>query len=140
MDRSLLYVSRLSSLVTEPEQVLARIVIDARLCNEAVGITGALAFAHGHFAQLLEGSSVALDDLMHRIDRDERHTDVTILRVEAISRRKLPEWSMAYSGTSSYVARQMVPLIGEMMEGSPARVDRLISLLVGLASPEPVRR
>ncbi|WP_161978315.1 BLUF domain-containing protein [Sphingomonas oligophenolica] len=135
MDRSLLYVSRQSSHLPDGGRAIAAMVAAAGVHNERTGITGALVCTHAHFAQFLEGSNPALDDLMHRIERDHRHTDVTILRVEAITRRRLPTWSMAYSGSSTYVARQMVPLIGEMSEANPARIERLMGLLVGLASP-----
>jgi hypothetical protein len=110
------------------------IVQHARERNSAAGITGALAATRQHFAQLLEGEGAHLDELMHRIERDRRHVDVTVLRVDAISRRRLPDWSMAYSGPSGYVSRQIEPLIGERLEGSAIGTERLLNLLVGLAS------
>ena len=73
---------------------------------------------------------------MQRIEQDDRHTDITVLRVSAITRRQLPDWSMAYSGPSSYVARQIEPLIGDLGDANRVRVDRLLSLLVGLATAE----
>lgn len=135
MDSSLLYVSRQSPALSPTSRAIAAMVAAASDYNERAGITGALVCTHAHFAQLLEGSNEALDDLMHRIERDQRHSDVTILRAEVIARRRLPTWSMAYAGSSTYVARQIVPSIGEMIEANPARIERLIGLLVGLGNP-----
>lgn len=140
MERSLLYVSRPSPFMLDRERTVAEIIAKARVHNEGAGITGALAYTQDHFAQLLEGPKEALDDLMVRIEDDRRHTDVTVLRVEAIARRRLPAWSMAYDGASNYVARQIAPLIGAGIEDNPARIERLLSLLVGLAGPDPMPR
>lgn len=134
MERSLLYVSRPSPFITDREQTIGEIVATARARNKGLGITGALASTPDYFAQLLEGPGTSLDDLVDRIESDRRHSDFTILRMEVISRRRLPAWSMAYCGTSSYVTRQIAPLIGEGIEGNPARIERLVSLLVGLAN------
>ena len=134
MERSLLYVSRKTRSILNDERVVTDIVNRARLHNEQIGITGALACTENHFAQLLEGPKVILDDLMHRIECDARHTDFTILRLEAIPCRRLPSWSMAYSGVSHYVSRQIAPLIGATIGNSCVHVDRLITLLIGLAN------
>lgn len=133
MERSLLYVSRQSLSTVDPERAIEEIVAQARLHNASRGITGALACTKDHFAQLIEGPIAELDDLMDRIERDHRHVDLTILHVEPILRRRVPEWRMAYSGPSTYVARQIAPLIGETIQMNSVRVDRLTSLLVGLA-------
>lgn len=134
MNRSLLYVSQQAFSARARDQVIGEIVAHARTYNGANGITGALGCTRDHFAQLLEGPSVLLEQLMRRIEQDSRHTHVTILRDSVISQHRLPDWSMAYSGPSSYVARQIEPLIGRPVEVTPARVDRLVSLLVGLAA------
>ncbi len=133
MDRLLIYVSRKALSGVNPEREVAEIVDAARSHNEKMGITGALAATQDHFAQLLEGPSAALDELMEKIERDPRHTEITVLRVDAIWRRRLAGWSMAYAGTSSYVARQVEPLIGASSIGKAIRTERLVSLLVGLA-------
>ncbi|MDB5695353.1 MAG: hypothetical protein JWN21_896 [Sphingomonas bacterium] len=135
MDRSLLYVSRQSPFTVDPERTIEEIVAAARLFNASMGITGALVSTQAHFAQLLEGPIAVVDSLMERIECDNRHTDVTVLHIEAVARRRLTNWSMAYSGNSGYVARQIEPLIGETVGVNSIRVQRLISLLVGLAGP-----
>lgn len=140
MERSILYVSRQSPFTLDRDQAIHDIVAKARLYNTQRGITGALACTHNYFAQLLEGPSAELYDLVHRLEEDDRHCEVTILRDESVSNRCLTGWSMAYSGPSTYVARQIEPLIGEINATNYLRVQRLLSLLVGLATPEPILR
>jgi hypothetical protein len=134
MERSILYVSRPCLPPANPTQGIEAIVAGARVHNALVGITGALVCTRGHFAQLVEGTNEALEDLMHRIECDHRHTDVTILRVEVIARRRLPEWTLAYSGASTYIDAQIAPLVGTEATMNAVRVERLMSLVVGLAS------
>ena len=134
MERSLLYVSRISPIILDPELETARIVSTSRVNNTRLGITGALACTQDHFAQLLEGNDENLDDLMHRIEQDDRHFDLTVLRIEPATRRRLPDWSLVYQGPSHYVAQQIVPLIGKDLLSNRARIERLFSLLVGLAN------
>lgn len=139
MDRSILYVSRQTLVSLDPEKAVFDIVTTARRRNAEAGITGAMAYTNGYFAQVIEGTGVALDELMHRIESDDRHSEVTVLRCDAITRRLLPHWSMAYAGRSTYIARQISPLIGDVANASSGRIDRLLNLLVGLASTESQR-
>ncbi len=41
---------------------------------------------------------------------------------------------MAYAGESTYVANQIVPLLGPELAAEPGRIDRLEMLLVSFAS------
>ncbi len=136
MKRSLIYVSRRTLVTLDPETALADIVAVAQVRNKALNLTGSLACTREYFAQIVEGPSGAIDALMHDIEQDDRHTEITILRESAIVRRKLPEWSMAYSGASTYVTRQIEALLGEESPGNSYRIDRLSSLLVGFAKAD----
>jgi hypothetical protein len=134
MECSLLYVSR-STIVREQLAVeMARIVAISRAHNAAAGITGGLVRAGPYFAQLLEGSTEAVKTLMGRIDRDPRHTDVSVVRVAASTKRQLPDWSMAYAGESTYVAKQIAVLLGPGLAADPERIERLNTLIVAFAS------
>lgn len=135
MKRSLLYVSRPSMFLVHPEREVAEIVAAAQIKNRTLGITGAIAYTPDYFAQLLEGPVASVEYLMDQIERDQRHIDVTILRTQTILNRRFPGWSMAYAGASSYLTRQVAPLIGQTMDANPAQIERLTSLLVGLAKP-----
>ncbi|MES2045606.1 MAG: BLUF domain-containing protein [Pseudomonadota bacterium] len=134
MECSLLYVSR-STIGREVLALeIADIIAVSREHNARAGITGGLVRAGGYFAQLLEGSTEAVKALMERIDRDPRHTDVSVVRIAARSKRKLADWSLAYAGESTYVANQIVPLLGPGLAAEPQRIDRLETLIVSFAS------
>jgi len=131
---SLLYVSRSTIPRERLAAEIADIIDTSREHNARVGITGGLVRAGGYFAQLLEGPTDAVKALMERIDRDHRHTDVSVLHVAASDKRQLPDWSMAYAGESTYVANQIAALLGQGFAADPARVHRLNMLIVSFAS------
>lgn len=73
----------------------------SRRNNALAGITGALMFNSGSFAQILEGPSAPVFDLFERIQRDERHADATLLFFGQVATRAFPHWSMAFVGQSA---------------------------------------
>ena len=96
----LVYCSR-ANLGGTPEQQrqdIAAILDAARRNNARFDITGALLFSRGFFAQTLEGPLPAIERIFERIQRDQRHRDVTILQIERSSRRVFGEWTMAFAG------------------------------------------
>jgi len=132
---SLLYVSK--SLVERLAQAesLQDIVEVARSRNAQLAVTGALIFTRAHFAQILEGSRAAVEELMVSIKRDARHQDVTVVEWIDIESRRFPDWSMAYSGPSAYVDRHLSPFLCE----TPGRNThvlkvQLVRLIEGLVS------
>jgi hypothetical protein len=66
--------------------------------NGRDGITGALIFNSGIFAQVLEGPRRALEEAFERIQCDERHGDLSVLAYEPVKRRCFPNWSMGLVG------------------------------------------
>jgi hypothetical protein len=133
IESTLLYVSRKTFAREIDEVIIGEIIAVALSRNAALNVTGALVATSDHFAQILEGPAPAITELMDSIHRDSRHKDVTVLREAPINRRSFAEWSMAYSGPSSYVAGLIAPLVGG--EGyANARVTRLISLMTGFAA------
>lgn len=84
----------------EIEQILHK----ARRRNAADGITGALMFNRGRFAQVLEGSEPALQRLFERIRDDPRHGNVVILQFGPVAGRAFGHWSMAYIGNDTLMA------------------------------------
>ncbi|MGX7705993.1 BLUF domain-containing protein [Methylobacterium sp. Gmos1] len=69
--------------------------------NRAIGVTGALMFNGGAFAQVLEGPRAGVEETFERIQRDERHGDVTVLQCGPAETRGFPDWSMAFVGQSA---------------------------------------
>ena len=99
----LVYYSR--NALPGPEAAQAaevrRILASSRRNNPRAGVTGALMFNGGCFAQVLEGPREAVERTFERIQRDARHSDVVVLQLAAVGRRGFPAWSMAFVGRSA---------------------------------------
>jgi hypothetical protein len=70
----------------------------ARRSNAQSGITGAMLYNAGRFAQVLEGPLSEVEKTFDRIMLDRRHRDVTMLQFHPIDRRNFGNWSMAFAG------------------------------------------
>ncbi|MEH3147875.1 MAG: BLUF domain-containing protein [Methylobacterium frigidaeris] len=84
----------------DPAGAIEEILRTSRRNNGAAGITGALLFNSGAFAQVLEGPRHGVEQTFERIQRDMRHGDVTVLQCGPIESRGFPNWSMAHVGRS----------------------------------------
>jgi Sensors of blue-light using FAD len=93
---SLLYVSRAVFPAGSEDRQLIEILHAARVRNPEIEVTGALIHLGGFFAQILEGESAAVNQLMIDILRDRRHTDVRIIEVVPIQQRRFGQWAMAW--------------------------------------------
>ncbi|ROP61315.1 BLUF domain-containing protein [Curtobacterium sp. PhB115] len=91
---SIVYMSR--AVVPFDDDALAVLLRQARLNNEALGVSGLLVAKGGRFMQLLEGPAWSVDDRFAAIARDPRHGEVKSLVREDIDRRRFDGWSMAY--------------------------------------------
>ncbi len=133
MLRSHLYVSQ--CLITAPnlEDAIQHLVTAASQFNQANDISGALICTGGRFAQVLEGSSGALDGLIDRISADTRHTDILTLRDVPIARRRFGNWSLAYVGPSNYVQRNISLPLAQARRGSKPAVEKLLTLIAEFA-------
>lgn len=89
----LLYISTIAAGVTDRD--VKRILAAAQLKNRRLDITGVLVYCEVHFAQVLEGRSHALNEVMNRIGRDQRHRDMRVICREPIATRLFDRWGMA---------------------------------------------
>ena len=98
----LVYTSRnlLEGGEEEQKAAIAGLLAVSKRNNARVGVTGALLFNGGSFAQVLEGSRVAVEATFERIQRDPRHSDVAVLQCEPVATRGFPNWSMGFVGDS----------------------------------------
>lgn len=80
----------------EVEQILAA----SRRNNARAGVSGALMFNNGAFAQVLEGPQRGVEETFERIQRDTRHGEVTVLECGPVAARGFVAWSMAFVGQS----------------------------------------
>ena len=135
--KSVLYVSRASLPPEDTMLSVEALVGEARRRNQALHITGALIFTGHHFAQLVEGPAEQVDRLMASIMQDSRHRSVRQFDEQPADRRLFPEWSLAYSGPSTYVDRHVRELFAIHHDDLPRAREELIELLTSLSlSPD----
>jgi hypothetical protein len=91
-----------------PEERLAgeieTILTASRKNNVLAGISGALMFNAGYFAQVLEGTQPAIESTFERIQQDRRHGNVHLLEFAAAPTRAFQSWSMAFIGLPDSVS------------------------------------
>ena len=75
---------------------IRQILDTSRSNNSRQGVTGALLYNSGCFAQVLEGPQYAIETIFERIQRDARHGEVTILSSGSGGERDFPDWAMAH--------------------------------------------
>jgi NADH dehydrogenase FAD-containing subunit/uncharacterized membrane protein YphA (DoxX/SURF4 family)/class 3 adenylate cyclase len=91
--KRLTYVSKLNAVLDE-EQILT-IGKLASINNRKMDVTGTLISVRDYFFQILEGEEATVDQLIEKISRDPRHSDVTILSSETgCEERLFTEWGM----------------------------------------------
>ena len=98
-------------------------------------MTGVLIWTPRYFAQVIEGNRAAVQLLYDRILRDTRHEKVELVDARDVPDRAFADWSLAYSGGTSYVqerlARLHAPAAGR---ADPHDVDALRRLIHELVS------
>lgn len=98
----LVYASKnlLQKSDSEIAQAVSQILDASQRNNVRVGVTGALMFNAGAFAQVLEGPQQGVESTFERIQCDDRHGDVTVLQCGPVESRSFANWSMAFVGQS----------------------------------------
>jgi hypothetical protein len=120
MDMSLLYVSHSRIGAPDTHGQLDAIVAVSLARNAALKVTGALVSTPRAFAQILEGPGEAIDELMDSINRDPRHTGVSVLIHEPIRGRRFSRWSLAYAGQAGHMGGFVEPLLIQPGDPPPA--------------------
>lgn len=121
---SILYVST-CNLGGNPGNEIDKILAVSRWNNAKLGITGAIAYTGGQFAQCIEGPATVVEALLARITADPRHGDVSIVQRSDINERQFSGWSMAYAGPSLFVKRTLYLSLA----GRRVAAERLLRLL-----------
>ncbi|MCI4662743.1 MAG: BLUF domain-containing protein [Neomegalonema sp.] len=88
----LTYVSRATPSLTP--RGLQAISLVAQRNNEQNHVSGVLIECAGEFFQILEGPEAAVVETFARINKDPRHTDVTLLRQRLSDERSFSHWLM----------------------------------------------
>ena len=76
------------------------ILAKSQVNNQREGVTGALMFNSGCFAQVLEGARPAVENVFERIQQDARHGEVSLLAFDPAPCRAFENWSMGFVGAS----------------------------------------
>jgi hypothetical protein len=90
--RQVLYFSRAREALTDID--VRQILWISQRNNRQRDITGCLLYSGRHFAQVLEGDSPGLDEVLARIQQDDRHSDIVLALDHFVSTRRFPQWSM----------------------------------------------
>lgn len=80
---------------------LLKLLKECRAHNSAKNITGILLFSNNTFLQVLEGDEASVNSMYALIEKDPRHTDVTIIEKQPIIERAFPYWSMGFESVDS---------------------------------------
>lgn len=139
----LVYFSR-NLIPGKPAEIAAEIesiLESARRNNAPLGITGALIFNSGVFAQVLEGARHNLERTFEIIQRDRRHSDVHVLAFEETPDRRFPSWSMAFVGRS-VEGKALFSRIGEATGFEARRMEgeRVLDIIGSIAVDEETIR
>ena len=111
MDKTLyrlVYLSRnnIAGNDSQLQEEISGILEVSRRHNHQAGVTGALMFNTGCFAQVLEGAHDKIQDTFERIQCDPRHCKVSVLAFDQIDERFFSNWDMAYVGQNAQSIEQ----------------------------------
>ncbi|MBL6082223.1 BLUF domain-containing protein [Belnapia sp. T18] len=112
-----------------------RILAASRRNNTVAEVTGALLFNGRCFAQILEGPLDAVETTFERIQRDQRHSDITVLELTPVTLRSFATWSMAFAGKPEETRMSFNALNEASVERTGAAAQ-LFELLHGLVLRE----
>jgi uncharacterized membrane protein (DUF373 family) len=82
-------------------QALLGLLQQSRDNNAANGVTGMLLYGNTTFLQVLEGDENVIDNLINKIRKDSRHTNMKMLDRRTIQQRQYSDWSMGFKRVSA---------------------------------------
>jgi hypothetical protein len=92
--------NRIQGSEADVKAELQTILASARKNNPAIGVTGALIYNGANFAQVLEGPLKSVERIFEIIQRDPRHSEVTVVQSGPALARDFSDWSMAFVGSN----------------------------------------
>jgi hypothetical protein len=117
------------------EADLAELLTLCRENNTLMGITGLLLFKDGKFLQVLEGEERAVQELLSKIERDPRHSQMVESRWETLKERSFSDWSMGFRNLNNidihapgYSMFMNEPLPSAGFRADPSRVQKLLQV------------
>ena len=102
-------------------------------------MTGVLVSTRSYFAQEIEGTGPAIENLLGRLKADTRHTELTVLKSAPISLRRYIGWSLAYVGMSTSVEAKVAAVSSHATGNRVDKIDELAKLLFEFARTDAIR-
>ena len=117
------------SKATQDMGVLAlmRLTDQASQLNQQLDLSGVLFYENQHFGQILEGPRIEAMKIWEKIQRDPRHQQVRLLKMEDIKERSFPAWSMRFFLAKEIVAK--MPSLTSVLDGLPEHDVELLRLM-----------
>jgi hypothetical protein len=117
------------SKATQDMGVLAlmRLTDQASQLNQQLDLSGVLFYENQHFGQILEGPRIEAMKIWEKIQRDPRHQQVRLLKMEEIKERSFPAWSMRFFLAKEIVAK--MPSLTSVLDGLPEHDVELLRLM-----------
>ncbi len=127
--------NRMHGSPDEVAQQIQDILAKSRVNNRKVDVTGALLYNAGSFAQVLEGPLAAVEGRFEVIQRDTRHSDVTVIEIGPISDRQFGNWSMGLAENTTetknnQIGRALDAVFTNAEEGGEQILETLQDLVV----------
>ncbi len=123
------------ALVSDPA-IFDALYAQAASFNAEAGITGALLYIDGRWAQILEGDHATITSLYDRITRDPRHERVTLDCVVETRSRLFADWSMGRITDDDKADIPLARIIAATIAAdSDARIRQLRSLAQAACGP-----
>ncbi len=135
----LVYCSRnmIPALHGDAAAEVGQILETSRANNARAGVTGALLYSDGCFAQVLEGGLDAVERTFERIQCDNRHGDVVVLQAGPADGRLFGVWNMALAETADPAkASAILSRALAMSDTETGRGADVVSLLDSLVRGE----
>ena len=122
---SVSYISK----ATQDMGVLAlmRLTDQASQLNQQLDLSGVLFYENQHFGQILEGPRAEVMKIWEKIQRDPRHQQVRLLKMEEIKERSFTAWSMRFFLAKEIIAK--MPNLTGVLDGLPEHDVELLRLM-----------
>ena len=90
----IVYVS--AATVPFSDDELKELLSTARANNTSLDVSGMLLYHQGSFMQVLEGEQAAVESVFAKIEKDDRHSNATVLYRGEAEDRTFESWAMGF--------------------------------------------
>ncbi|PTQ91310.1 BLUF domain-containing protein [Agitococcus lubricus] len=140
----LIYVSTAHEKIEKDE--FRKILDAANRLNSQKGLTGMLAFNGNYFLQALEGDREEVNRLYNKLNLDERHHNLAVLKFEEIQHRQWSSWSMGFAAAKTenkllflkYSAGNIFNPYTMSGDGAEKLLLELTDNMIALTQPTPI--